>query len=127
MSSANFARDLEKGAFLQIVCIFYLESYIIGGHQHQRDQIYDKKQDQGGATEEHEARFTSASPYAKYAAPDARIWGLYLEEAEAEDRELMEPWNKDLDSLLIFVCRTLALVGKPKVLTVTRLDCLLPS
>ncbi|PVG04922.1 hypothetical protein CPB86DRAFT_661860, partial [Serendipita vermifera] len=42
------------------------------------------------------------SPYAKYATPDARIWGLYLEEAEAENRELMEPWNKDLDSLLIF-------------------------
>lgn len=49
------------------------------------------------------------SPYARYAAPDARIWGLYLEEAEADDRELMEPWNKNLDSLLVFVSHCLYL------------------
>jgi hypothetical protein len=96
--------------------------HLIGENQHPGDQIHDRKQDEGGATKNYEPKVTFASPYAKYAAPDARIWGLYLEEAEAEDRELMEPWNKDLDSLLIFVSRTLALVGKPKVLTMTRLD-----
>lgn len=55
------------------------------------------------ATGEEDAKVASPSSHAKYAAPDARIWGMYLEEAEAEDKELMEPWNKDLDSLLVFV------------------------
>ncbi|CAG8701104.1 2554_t:CDS:2, partial [Acaulospora colombiana] len=72
------------------------------GGQHQESQINEEKDNIVDSPEENETKTKPSSPYAKYAAPDARIWGLYLEEAEAEDKELMEPWNKDLDSLLIF-------------------------
>jgi hypothetical protein len=43
------------------------------------------------------------NPFAQYAAPEAPIWARYLEEAEEEDKELIEPWKSSLDSLLIFV------------------------
>src|ERR1700761_5413144 len=71
-----------------------------------RDKPPLKKEDKDiKVTGEEDTKKDPPSPYAKYAAPDARIWGMYLEEAEAEDKELMEPWNKDLDSLLVFVGR----------------------
>lgn len=44
-------------------------------------------------------------PYAKHYRPDARIWRLYLEEAGAEDKELITIWESGLDSLLLFVSR----------------------
>jgi hypothetical protein len=34
---------------------------------------------------------------------DARIWYLYLEDAESEAKDRMELWKTSLDSLLIFV------------------------
>jgi hypothetical protein len=43
------------------------------------------------------------SPFAQYIAPEAPIWARYLDEAEVEDKELIDPWNGSLDSLLIFV------------------------
>jgi hypothetical protein len=43
------------------------------------------------------------NPYASHCRPDAIIWNKYLEESEAEDKELTEIWDKNLDSLLIFV------------------------
>ncbi|KIM22928.1 hypothetical protein M408DRAFT_268950 [Serendipita vermifera MAFF 305830] len=42
------------------------------------------------------------APFANSCRPDAPIWGLYLKETEAEDKELTEIWNNSLDSLLIF-------------------------
>ncbi|CAG8687368.1 2523_t:CDS:2, partial [Acaulospora colombiana] len=81
MSSFNFAHDLEDA---------------------ERGENRDRRNEKSDKRSPAKEKLNLVSPYAKYAAPDARIWGLYLEEAEAEDRELMEPWNKDLDSLLIF-------------------------
>ncbi|PVG04933.1 hypothetical protein CPB86DRAFT_821479 [Serendipita vermifera] len=91
-SASNFAHDLgdaEKG----------------GEKDHKtrrRHQIPKIERNESSMAENQNGKRDQATPYARYAAPDARIWGLYLEEAEAEDRELMEPWNKDLDSLLVF-------------------------
>jgi hypothetical protein len=34
---------------------------------------------------------------------DAKIWQLYLEDAEREAKDRMELWKTSLDSLLIFV------------------------
>ena len=45
-------------------------------------------------------------PYAMYYRPDARIWRLYLEEAETESKELTTIWKSGLDSLLLFVSQT---------------------
>ncbi|KIM20608.1 hypothetical protein M408DRAFT_30212 [Serendipita vermifera MAFF 305830] len=42
------------------------------------------------------------APFANSCRPDAPIWGLYLKETEAEDKELTDLWNNSLDSLLIF-------------------------
>jgi hypothetical protein len=50
-----------------------------------------------------ETMLKSDSPYAMHYGPDAPIWSLYLKETEAEDRELVELWQTDLDSLLLFV------------------------
>ena len=33
----------------------------------------------------------------------ARVWALYLEDAEREAREIVDIWRTGLDSLLIFV------------------------
>jgi hypothetical protein len=41
--------------------------------------------------------------FAQYVAPEAPIWARYLDEAEVEDKELIDPWSGSLDSLLIFV------------------------
>ena len=38
-------------------------------------------------------------------APDAPIWKMYLEEAQVQDRELVEGHKQNLDSLLLFVSR----------------------
>jgi hypothetical protein len=46
-----------------------------------------------------------ANPFAQYAAPEAPIWARYLDEADLEDKELIDPWSGSLDSLLIFVSR----------------------
>jgi hypothetical protein len=46
-----------------------------------------------------------ANPFAQYAAPEAPIWARYLDEADLEDNELIDPWSGSLDSLLIFVSR----------------------
>jgi hypothetical protein len=43
------------------------------------------------------------NPFAQFVAPEAPIWARYLDEAEEEDKELIEPWKGSLDSLLIFV------------------------
>ena len=43
------------------------------------------------------------NPFAQFVAQEAPIWALYLDEAEEEDKELIEPWKGSLDSLLIFV------------------------
>ena len=42
-------------------------------------------------------------PYIEYCTFDTKIWKLYLDEAEAEDKELVKSWETGLDSLLIFV------------------------
>ncbi|CAG8664127.1 7372_t:CDS:2, partial [Acaulospora colombiana] len=68
-----------------------------------RDGKSNKRED---IVEEDYRRQLLISPYAKYVAPDALIWALYLEEAEADDRELMDPWSKNLDSLLVFVSQS---------------------
>jgi hypothetical protein len=83
-------------------------TFHLGGREkhrktHQSEQISEKERNIVYKNEDKELKHDQTTPYTRYAAPDARIWGLYLEEAEAEDKELMEPWNKDLDSLLIFV------------------------
>ncbi|PVF95915.1 hypothetical protein CPB86DRAFT_710298, partial [Serendipita vermifera] len=41
-------------------------------------------------------------PCAQYIAPEAPIWARYLDEAELEDKELIDPWSGSLDALLIF-------------------------
>jgi hypothetical protein len=46
-----------------------------------------------------------ANPFTQYVAPEAPIWARYLDEAEVEDKELIDPWSGSLDSLLIFVSR----------------------
>ncbi|PVG04918.1 hypothetical protein CPB86DRAFT_23130 [Serendipita vermifera] len=61
-----------------------------------------KEEKAGDVVEEDYRRQLLVSPYSKYVASDALIWALYLEEAEADDRELMDPWSKNLDSLLVF-------------------------
>jgi hypothetical protein len=43
------------------------------------------------------------SPNAKYSRPDSKVWLLYLEEAAAEDKELVQMWKTGLNSLLVFV------------------------
>jgi hypothetical protein len=43
------------------------------------------------------------NPYASHCRSDAVIWSKYLEESEVEDKELTEIWDRNLDSLLIFV------------------------
>jgi hypothetical protein len=47
-------------------------------------------------------------------APDAGIWQLYLDEARDYDNELVEGKNKNLDTMLLFVC-TLPIVSAPSV------------
>ncbi|PVF95918.1 hypothetical protein CPB86DRAFT_556667 [Serendipita vermifera] len=42
------------------------------------------------------------NPYAQYIAPEAPIWARYLDEAEVEGKELIDPWSGTLDALLIF-------------------------
>ncbi|KIM33607.1 hypothetical protein M408DRAFT_19871 [Serendipita vermifera MAFF 305830] len=51
---------------------------------------------------ESELEADQEAPFANSCRPDAPIWGLYLKETEAEDKELTELWNNSLDSLLIF-------------------------
>jgi hypothetical protein len=53
-----------------------------------------------GLSEDQES---SEHPYAKYSLPDSKVWALYLEEARAEDKELVQLWNTGVDSLLLFV------------------------
>jgi len=40
------------------------------------------------------------NPYANYAP---KVWSLYLDETEAEYKELVQLWKTSLDSLLVFV------------------------
>lgn len=45
--------------------------------------------------------------FGEEAADNARVWKVYYDEAIANDRSLLEGWNKTLDILLIFVRRFL--------------------
>ena len=58
--------------------------------------------------------------------PDAKIWALYLEEAEREAKERAELWRTGLDSLLIFV-RLLHDLHQSDHLPYHRLVCSLAS
>jgi len=49
------------------------------------------------------------NPYAKYAP---KVWSLYMDETEAEDKELVQLWKTSLDSLLIFVRVILHFLGR---------------
>jgi len=45
--------------------------------------------------------------YTKYCADNASVWKRYMRRAEHDDRELAQILNSDLESLLLFVSRTL--------------------
>jgi hypothetical protein len=36
--------------------------------------------------------------------PTARVWRVYLDEAEFNDRDMVEGWRDGIDVLLVFVC-----------------------
>jgi hypothetical protein len=35
--------------------------------------------------------------------PNARVWRVYLDEAELNDRDMVEGWKDAMDVLLVFV------------------------
>ena len=45
-----------------------------------------------------------ASDQTSYDDPSSKIWSVYVDEAEAYDKVLMEGWVSDMDGILIFVC-----------------------
>lgn len=42
-------------------------------------------------------------PRGEEAGPEARIWRVYLDEAEAHDREMLDQWKDTIEVLLVFV------------------------
>lgn len=42
-------------------------------------------------------------PYGKEFEPEARVWKVYMDEAEVFDMELTEGWKDTVDVLLVFV------------------------
>jgi hypothetical protein len=48
-------------------------------------------------------RDTSSSYQATYGDPSAKIWGLYLSQAEKADKEHSDSWTANTDGVLVFV------------------------
>lgn len=52
--------------------------------------------------DDYEAKY-APDPWGEEAGPDARIWRVYLDEAEAYDREMLDQWRDTIETLLVFV------------------------
>lgn len=59
---------------------------------------------QGRPNDDYEAKY-EPDAWGEEAGPNARIWRVYLDEAEAYDHEMVEQWRDTVDSLLVFVSR----------------------
>jgi hypothetical protein len=53
-------------------------------------------------------RDTSSSYQTSYGDPSAKIWGLYLSQAEKYDKEHSETWSENTNGVLVFVSRILS-------------------
>lgn len=53
-------------------------------------------------TDDYEEKY-EPDPHGEEAGPNARIWRVYLDEANAYDVEMVEQWKDTVDMLLVFV------------------------
>lgn len=56
----------------------------------------------GVNSDNYEARYPP-DPNGEEIGEDARVWRVYLDEAEAHDAEMVGQWKDTVDSLLVFV------------------------
>lgn len=49
--------------------------------------------------------------------PNARVWRVYLDEAQKEDALMIDGWNRSMDVLLVFVRTTFLTLHVPYILT----------
>jgi hypothetical protein len=57
-----------------------------------------------------QARTDTSSRQGTYGSPSAKVWGLYLSQAEKVTKEQSESWTANTDGVLVFVRRSLFVV-----------------
>jgi hypothetical protein len=57
-----------------------------------------------------QARTDKSSRQNTYGSPSAKVWGLYLSQAEKVTKEQSESWTANTDGVLVFVRRSLSVV-----------------
>lgn len=56
--------------------------------------------------DDYESKYAE-DPFGEEMAPTARVWRVYLDEAQKADAELMAGWRDTTDVLLVFVCHSI--------------------
>jgi len=60
-------------------------------------------------------RDTGLTGQTLYGDPSAKIWGLYLSQAEKFDKEHCESWAANTDGVLVFVRQSLSFMNLPRL------------
>ncbi|TBU39292.1 hypothetical protein BD309DRAFT_1022244 [Dichomitus squalens] len=81
-----------------------LQSSIATTQRNQSDRSDAKKTTENEPSGKAEPNVTDAPRYDPFAnVPDVDIWPLYLQHALAQDKETIQAWDSNLDSILIFM------------------------